>query len=1045
MIPDPLPGAEGQRGPRYWRGLEELALSPEFIEQLRREFPNGADQCSDPVTRRQFLMLMGASLALAGVSGCSPKPAPAQKIMPYVNQPEELLPGRPLFFATALTLQGLATGVIVESHEGRPTKVEGNPSHPASRGATDPYCQAAILSLYDPDRSQTVMYRGRPRTWSEAQSALRAALEKERAGGGGGLRILTESVTSPTLGQQLTELLARFPNARWYQYEPCGLHRIWGGARLAFNENLRPRYHFDKADVVLCLDYDFLSGIGTLGEVRSFMSRRRVRFKDNAAPAMNRLYAVESMVTCTGMKADHRLAVPSSQIGNLALALAGELQITGVPAGNLAPEHSRWVKALAHDLGSRHGKSVVAVGTDQPEWVHALGHAINQALGNIGSTVDLVPPAEVRLVDYMEDLKKLTEDMQAGRVTVLVIIGANPVYSAPCDLGFAEYLERVPLRLHLGFYQDETADRCDWHIPQMHSLETWSDARAADGTVSIIQPLIEPLYAGKSAQQIIGLLGDQPERADREIVQDYWRGHWPRQGNFVQQWEEALQLGIIAATGFSAKSPALQRDWARILAEAGAKRANQKPAPENLEISFRPDPTVFDGRFSNNGWLQELPKPVTKLTWENAVMMSPRTAEHCGIQYPSSDGFAPCRPGPNGGEHGQAIVDLVELTYQGRTTTAPVWLVPGHADNAVTLHLGYGRRRAGRVGNGLGFDANSIRRSTAPDFDVGAQIRQLGRSTTLACTQMHHWMQGRDPIHSATLADLRQNPRAAQTMAAAEHYKAEVAHHIPGQPPARKSEPERERELRPLTMYPPHPTSADYRWAMAIDLTACTGCSACVVACQAENNIPVVGKSEVVRGHEMHWLRIDRYFAGDDIDHPRAFVQPVPCMQCENAPCELVCPVAATAHSADGLNDMVYNRCVGTRYCSNNCPYKVRRFNFFQFSDYATESLKLGRNPNVTVRSRGVMEKCTYCVQRLRAADIGARTAGRSVHDGEVQTACQAACPAGAIMFGDLKDEQSQVAHWKSEPTEYALLAEQNTRPRTTYLAAVTNPNPELA
>jgi molybdopterin-containing oxidoreductase family iron-sulfur binding subunit len=990
-------------------------------------------------------MLMGASLALAGVSGCSPKPAPAQKIMPYVNQPEELLPGRPLFFATALTLQGLATGVVVESHEGRPTKVEGNPSHPASRGATDPYSQAAILSLYDPDRSQTVTYRGRPRTWSEAQSALRVALEKERAGGGSGLRILTESITSPALGQQLIDLLARFPNARWHQYEPCGENRVWGGARLAFNENLRPRYHFDKADVVLCFDYDFLSGIGTLAEVRDFMARRRVRFKGNVPSAMNRLYAVESMMSCTGMKADHRLALPTGAIADVALALARDLQVTGVPAAKLPPEHLPWVKALARDLGSHRGKSIVAVGPDQPEWVHGLGHAINHTLGNLGRTVDLVPVAEVRPVDYMEDLKRLTDDVQAGRVTMLAIIGANPVYSAPFDLGFAEHLERVPFRLHVGLYQDETADRCDWHVPQVHSLETWSDARAADGTVSIIQPLIEPLYAGKSAQQIIAVLGDQPEREDREIVQDYWRAHWPHQGKFDQHWQEALQLGMIAGSGFSAKAPALRQDWASALTEASAKRGTQNPAPDNLEISFRPDPTVFDGRFSNNGWLQELPKPVTQLTWENAVMMSPRTAQHFGIHYPPSDGFVPGRPGPNGGEHGQAITDMVELTNDGRIITAPVWLVPGHADNALTVHLGYGRNRAGRVGNGLGFDANSVRRSTAPRFDVGARIRRLGRSTTLACTQMHHWMQGREPIHSATLADLRQNPHAAQGMAAADAYRTEVTQLIPGQPPSEGPETRRERELRPLTMYPPVPTTADYRWAMAIDLTACTGCSACVVACQAENNIPVVGKSEVVRGHEMHWLRIDRYFAGDDIDHPRAFVQPVPCMQCENAPCELVCPVAATVHSADGLNDMVYNRCVGTRYCSNNCPYKVRRFNFLQFSDYATESLKLGRNPNVTVRSRGVMEKCTYCVQRLRAADIEARTAGRSIRDGDVQTACQAACPAGAIMFGDLNDQRSQVTEWKTEPTEYALLAGLNTRPRTTYLAAVTNPNPEMA
>jgi MoCo/4Fe-4S cofactor protein with predicted Tat translocation signal len=981
------------QGPQYWRSLEEVAMTEEFQGFLQREFPHQVPEWHDGLSRRRFLQLMAASLALAGVTACAP--APAEKIMPYVRAPEEVIPGRPLYYATAVPHSGFAMGVLAESHMGRPTKIEGNPQHPASLGATDAFAQASILSLYDPDRSQAVTYAGRINSWGTFLGAITRALDEQRRQEGRGLRVLTETVVSPTLAHQLQELLGRFPAAKWHQYEPVNQGNVWEGTRLAFGTSVEPYYRFDEAEVILCLDADFLSGEpGHVRYAHDFTGRRRVW---QGQKTMNRLYVVESTHSTTGAIADHRLALRPSDIAVFACLLAQQLGVDIGPNAEssargapLAGQHARWLRAVADDLRGHQGAGLVIAGMQQPPIVHALAHAMNQALGNVGRTLFYTDPNAAQPVDQMASLRELAADMEAGLVDLLVIVGGNPIYTAPADLRFAERLAKVKLRVHLGLYEDETAALCHWHIPETHYLEAWGDVRAPDGTVAIIQPLIKPLYGGRSAHELIAVLMGELNPSGYQIVRDHWRRFLPAE-SFEQFWRTALHDGIMAGT---ARSPR-QVEWRGGQIDARQLLASPPQPPATLELSFQPDPTVWDGRFANNGWLQELPKPITKLTWDNAALLSPATAERLGLSNE----------------------DVVELRYQGRAVQAPVWIMPGHAEGAATVSLGYGRWRAGQVGTGMGFNAYALRTSVAPWTAVGVEVRKTGASHRLASTQHHHSMEGRNVVRVGSLSGYLAHP--------------EFLHeggHAPQPLPS----------LYPSFEYP------GYAWGMAIDLNVCIGCNACVIACQAENNIPVVGKEEVVRGREMHWLRIDRYYKGG-LDTPETYFQPVPCMHCEKAPCELVCPVGATVHSAEGLNDMTYNRCVGTRYCSNNCPYKVRRFNFFQYADFDTESLKLLHNPNVTVRSRGVMEKCTYCVQRINAARIQAEKEQRTIADGGVVTACQQACPTGAIIFGNINDAGGQVAKMKATPLNYGLLAELNTRPRTTYLARLRNPNPALA
>ena len=981
---------EDATGPEYWRSLEELAGSEEFQEMLHREFPKGASEWLDDFSRRGFLKTMGASLALAGLTGCTRMPI--TEIVPYVRQPENVVPGRPMFYATAFTLGGYASPILVESHLFRPTKIEGNPQHPASLGGTDVYAQASILDLYDPDRAQNITYMGDVRSWNAFMEAVRGPMNVQKSLAGGGVRILTQTVSSPTLTAQIRSYLEANPQAKWHVYEPINRDNVYEGAKLAFGEPVETRYDLSKADVIVSLDADFLyAGFpGSARYTRDFAARR------NPDANMNRLYVVESTPSSTGMKADHRLPMWASEIENFARALASAV---GVNAGGSASgEEQSFVSALAKDLQSHKGSSVVIVGDHQPPAVHALAHAINQALGNVGQTVLYTEPVDANPVNRNESLHALVEDMRAGKVDLLLILGGNPAYDAPAELEFASALKSnaVNLKVFLGTHRNETAELCQWHVPEAHYLESWSDARAYDGTVSIVQPLIEPLYGGKSAHEIITILAGQSGITGHDLVQAYWQKQHIG-ADFEAFWRKSLHDGWIGGTAFSPKQAALKP----------AYQASSKPAegmlytllvPHTIELNFRRDPSIYDGRFANNGWLQELPKPLTKMTWDNPIMIGPAMAERLKLNFK----------------------DVAELEFNGKKVKGAVWIQAGHPDYSITVFLGYGRTRAGRIGTGTGFDVYPLRTSQAPWFAGGAQLRATGETYQLASTQGYQTME--TPVGERPLVQER----------SLEEYKKEPNFAKEGEPP------------QDLTLYKPFDYSKEtYSWGMAIDLNSCVGCNNCIVACQSENNIAVVGKEQTLKGRHMHWLRVDAYYNGPR-ENPKGFFQPVPCMQCENAPCELVCPVQATVHSSEGLNDMVYNRCVGTRYCSNNCPYKVRRFNFLLFQDWETPQFKLMRNPDVTVRSRGVMEKCTYCVQRISERRIDAERADSTIKEGDLQTACQQSCPANAIVFGNLNDPNSQVNKWKAQARNYSLLGELNTRPRTTYLAEVRNPNPEL-
>ncbi len=989
----------GRATPPFWRTLDEQLGDPAFQEHLHNEFPNllpTLEQVADPVARRTFLKLMGASLALAGAAACTRQPP--EKIVPYVRQPEDLVPGRPLFYATAMTIGGVATGLLVESHEGRPTKIEGNPLHPGSLGATDVFAQAAILGLYDPDRAQTLSNLGDIRPWSAFLGAMSAVATSQQPLRGAGIRILTESVSSPTLAAQIHDLLARFPAAKWHQWDPASRDSARAGAKLAFGEYVDAQYRLEQADVILSLDADFLGcGPGSLRYAKDFAARRRPDQPDR----MNRLYAIESMPSSTGARADHRLPAKPSEIAALAARIQAALAGSGAPSASDAA--AKFTAAVAKDLQAHRGRSIVIAGDGQPAGVHALAHAINQSLGNVGRTVVYTQTAEAEPVSQIDSLKDLVADLNGGKVDLLVILGGNPVYTAPVDLNFADAIGKAQLRVHLSLHEDETSALCHWQVPEAHFLEGCSDARAYDGTISIVQPLIAPLYGGRSAHDVIGALGARPEQSAHERVREFWKVD-----KDDRTWRRWLHDGIVPDTAFAPKTVTLART---AVANAGgvSSRSGSSAPPEagSVEIVFRADPSVLDGRFANNGWLQELPKPITHLTWDNAVLASPATAAR--LRGSESPAFT-------GGEHGQIISDVVELTLHGRTLRGPLFTVVGHPDDCVTVHLGYGRTRGGRVAAGAGFNAYALRTSDALEFAPGAHVARTGDRFSLACTQYHHLMEGRGQVRAVTRDEYARDPKSI-----------------------REGD---ETPPRTITLYPAYRYEG-YKWGMAIDVNSCIGCNACIVACQSENNIAVVGKDQVMRGREMHWLRVDTYYRGP-VANPETYFQPVPCMQCENAPCEVVCPVGATTHSHEGLNDMVYNRCVGTRYCSDNCPYKVRRFNFLLYQDWNTPSLKLGRNPDVTVRSRGVMEKCTYCVQRINRARIDSEKEDRSVKDGEIETACQQACPADAIVFGNLNDPASRVAQLQAEPRSYSLLGDLNTRPRTMYLGAVRNVNPEL-
>jgi len=938
---------------RVWRSLDEVeAAHPHDRSTHALPFSPG---------RREFLKLAAAAAALAS-AGCH---GPVEEIVPHVH-PTLSPPGVPVYFATSHLLGGYASGILVRSDMGRPTKVEGNPAHPASLGATDIYAQASILQLWDPDRSGAIRRNGAIVPRDELHSEWHDALARLQAKGGEGLRILSARSSSPTLAMQRDAVLKRFPAARWHEWEPLHRDASLEGSRIAFGRPLECVYRLDVPDVVLALDADFLGeGPGHLRYARDFISRR----KPAPGRSMCRLYAVEPATTLTGAMADHRVPLAPPDV----LRWLGELdaQLRGAGSATLP-----LVAAVARELRAHRGRALIVAGESLPPQAHALVHALNAELGAAGTSLTCIEPVTGDL-DCTRSIRELVDDLDAGKVSTLMILGANPVYDAPADLNFARSLARAPLTLHHGLYEDETAARCTWHVPAAHPLEDWSDARAFDGTESLVQPLIAPLRGGVSRHEVLALLA-ATMASPRDLVRArLQRDH--ANPAFEDSWEQALRDGLIAK---SAAAPV----------QASARRVDWRPAsnagPQAWSVRLQPDPSIRDGAWANNAWLQELPKPDTKLTWDNAVLMSVGSAARLGVKQE----------------------DFVQIATPTGKLTAPVWLLPGHADGCVTISLGFGRTRCGHVGNGVGVDAYVLRAASAPWVVGDAKIRKAPGHHQFATTQNHARMEGREPVRAVLAAEVEKGAR--------------VEDETP------------QESLYPQWTYP------DYRWGMAIDLNACIGCNACTIACQAENNIPTVGPEQVIRGREMHWIRVDRYYGESAVD-PRTFFQPVPCMQCEDAPCEAVCPVGATVHDSEGINVQIYNRCVGTRFCSNNCPYKVRRFNFLHFTAGPGEPPLEARNPEVTVRMRGVMEKCNYCLQRITRARIETEREGRRIADGEVVTACQAVCPTRAITFGDLNDPKSAVNAAKKSPLDYALLAELNTRPRTSYGAKILNPNPD--
>ena len=988
---------KGVKGKRYWRSIDELAGTPEFQEAVEREFPAASQEWVDPVSRRGFMKLMGASMALAGLAGCAKQPD--EPIYPYVKQPEDLVLGKPNYFASAHPFVTGAVPTLVKSDQFRPIKVDGNPEHSYNRGSSDVFTQGTLLDLYDPDRSKHVTYMGEASEWTEFAQKLRAAAAASKDGTG--IYFLSSTITSPTVARQWKALQVAYPKAKLVQYDPAVAGTALAGAGSV-------QYALSDADVIVSLDADFLSGAAFPGFhklTREYAVRRKT------PETLNRLYAVESVPTTTGMKAEHRLGLRASEVPAFAAALAQAVGVSGVqaPSYGWTGEQQKFLAALAKDLKAHAGRCVVIPGIYQDPSVAALALAINTALGNVGKTVMVSgEPLNPLPSDQIGDFKALVADLNAGKVDWLVILNANPIYSAPADTEFASAFNKAKVVAHLGSNLDETGQIAHWHIPSAHSLESWSDARSYDGTVSIVQPLIEPLYGGRTAHDVFQSLLNEPVLSAYEAVRETWKP--VIKGDFELGWRKALHAGWIENTAFDTAG------------KAGSGNVQAKvptPSPKDaIEIIFRPDPSIYDGRFANVGWLQELPKPITNLSWDNAAIVSGATLTRLGLEED----------------------DIVELSVGDKKVKAPVIVAPGQPDNSVTVYLGYGREFAGRVGSGFGFNAYSIRPTWAPFYTTGS-MRKVEGKWGLAITKSHYqdhrskYFGGEGNGNNSLEADEALGERGIVRYATLDEYKAN---------PGFANEGEGHEKTNMGTSMFPNWTYKENAWGMSIDMNSCTGCNACIVSCYAENNIAVVGKQQVRIGRNMQWLRIDTYFEGD-LAAPRAHFQPMACQHCENAPCEQVCPVGATVHTPEGLNTMVYNRCVGTRYCSNNCPYKVRRFNFLLFSDYETESLKLMRNPDVSVRSRGVMEKCSYCVQRISAAKIEADKENRPVCDGEIVTACQQACPASAITFGNINDQGSRVAKLRADERTYQVLADLNTRPRTTYMAAVINPNSELA
>ncbi len=1094
----------------YWSSLSELEQTPEFQAALAREFPDGADKI-DGVDRRRFLQLMGASTALAGAGGCRWEKT---ELLPYTNAPENRVSGIPVHYATSMELSGVAQPLVLTSFEGRPVKVEGNDLHPDSGGACTVLAQASILGLYDPDRSQEFLAAGQAIGVDAALAGLAEVRATYAANGGAGLSLLLRETSSPALQAAVASFTAALPQAQVYRYEPVGRDSERAGTELAYGRAMRVQLRLEKARRIASFESDLLDGHpSALRNTKAFSAGR----KPESEGGMNRLYAIESRFTTTGASADHRLAVRPTQV----LAVMTMLEAALVQQGNLTVPSSwgqastasggdlgtddkttKFVAALADDLLAHRGTSLVVAGPEQPADAHALAQRINTLLGNVGETVLLSADPLMALPGSTQSLSSLVQEMRSGNVQTLAVLDGNPAYDAPRGLDFKGALGNIEKLLHLGLFCDETGELAAWHIPAAHYLESWGDTRAWDGSYCVIQPMLRPLYGGKSVLEVVDYLssGEWPDA--QALVRAAFNAAGG--GTDDKAWQRAQHDGFLR--GSEAAHDAIPGRALPVVTPDAVALSTAMPDSGNLELVLHADPRLYDGRFANNGWLQELPDYLTKLTWDNALLMGPATAEHFELT------------------HG----DMVSIGAGSETLDVPVWIQPGQARGTLSLTLGHGRIAAGHVGGlfadataSTGFDAYTLTGVGTVGFVTGVSMTKTGGTFVLASTQEHHLIDAKgkeerdgDPamprggvlkdgqpfvvghaadhgddhgegedttpelewqklqvvkpgrvaelireasadeyagIQAAVAAAHAADDHAADDHAADDHAgddHAAVAHapaeddHGPGPNPIQAvAGPEL------LSLWKEHSYDG-HKWGMAIDLSSCTGCNACVIACQSENNIPVVGKEQVLMGREMQWLRLDTYFVGES-DEPEVRHQPLTCIQCEMAPCEQVCPVAATVHSDEGLNDMVYNRCIGTRYCSNNCPVKVRRFNFFNYhrelkrEENAVKTLAY--NPEVTVRHRGVMEKCTYCVQRIQGAKIQAKVEGnRDMRDGDVVTACQQTCPADAIMFGDLADPESQVSKLHALDRRYDLLAFLNLKPRTAYLARITNPNPAL-
>jgi MoCo/4Fe-4S cofactor protein with predicted Tat translocation signal len=1057
-IPPPCP--EPEVGPRYWRSLDDLADAPEFQEWVQREFPAGASEFTDPVSRRYFVKIMSASFLFGGLglTGCR---RPVEQILPFGKQPMGYVHGVPQFYCTARPERDSAVPLLVRSHDGRPIKVEGNALHPDSNGGTDVFSQASILDLYDPDRAMRFARNGAQVDRETAFEFLASLSQNLQGAQGQGLAIVAQQSSSPSRARLQQMIQERFPQAQWAVYEPVDFKIHEQAASQAFGEQLKPEYRLDRAARILSLDCDFLgTEQDSYRHIRAFANGRRLQSpKDD----MNRLYVVEGLFSLTGANADHRLRVPPSAVLAAAARLALEvLRQAGIQDANFNGQLNRmagaflgdesmnqWIVECARDLASQQlrGRTLVLAGQRQPMAVHLIAHAMNAALGNVGETV-LFRPA---LSGEDGSLAQVAEALHAGRVNTLVILGGNPVYNAPADLDWAAAQARARTVVRLGYYEDESAWSAPlyakanpkpqhWDLPAAHWLESWGDARTGDGMIVPVQPLIEPLFGGITEIEVLARLAGQNVTRPYEIVREGFMQNVQAE-NPNEAWNKFLHDGFLERSTPELASPRINP---AALSEA-LQNVNVPPPPslQGMEVVFHRDYTIDDGRYNNNGWLQELPDPITKMVWENAILVSPATAQALNLRVAAG---REARDLKNNDDGVGIRYDVIEVDLGGRKISGPVWIQPGMADNVLALALGYGRQRTGRVGHRAGYNAYLLRTSQAPHLAGGARVARTGQTVHLVSTQEHGAMEGRPIVREANLEQYRKKPDFSKNMG--------IESHAPN--------------AGPIYRHPYNSTpglaSTVHQWGMSIDLTTCVGCNACVVACQSENNVPIVGKDQVRKGREMHWLRLDRYYTGD-VHDPQVATQPMLCQHCESAPCEYVCPVNATVHDHEGLNVMVYNRCVGTRYCSNNCAWKVRRFNFFDYNKRPLDQLykgplakrepleydliALSKNPDVTVRMRGVMEKCTFCTQRIEQAKIAQKIkAGPSdevqVPEGSIQTACQQACPAESIVFGNLLDPNSRVSQLKRQERDYAVLGFLDTKPRLTYLGRIRNPNPAM-